>query len=230
MFIFSFNLVMAKKIILIALIVALVLVGIFIPKKLVSPTGSNQPGTTQEHEKEPKSESKYFYPISDYNNRIKYRWYSKQVNANDAVPYCGAQFAGLHNADDLEATEAEQNPEVPVYSISDATVNSISTVSGYGGLIVLSANIENQLYMVYYGHVNLSSSPLAVGQSVKAGDFIANLGKGCTQEAGGERKHLHFSIRKGTAVDVRGYVGSVQEVQNWVNPKEFLEQIKASTK
>jgi murein DD-endopeptidase MepM/ murein hydrolase activator NlpD len=222
---------MARKIIIIIVVGALILLGIFIPKRLVSPTNPAPPNPAPQTSPAPTPEAKkYFYPISNYADRIKYRWFGKQVTTNDQVPYCGAPFSGLHTGDDLEATAAEQNTPVPVYAISDATITSVSNISGYGGLIVLTVNIQGQNYTIYYGHISLASSAVKAGQTVKAGDFLANLGKGCSAETSGERKHLHFAIRKGARVDVRGYVQSQLELENWINPRDFLGQLKAVSK
>jgi len=52
------------------------------------------------------------------------------------------------------------------------------------------------------------------------------LGKGYSDETDGERKHLHFAIHKGTKIDVRGYVQTKGELQDWLNPLPLLDNLQ----
>jgi murein DD-endopeptidase MepM/ murein hydrolase activator NlpD len=170
---------------------------------------------------------RYHYPISDYNNRIKYKAFGQYFIGTEPIPACGRQFTGYHDADDLEISEAEASTDVPVYAIADGTIRQISTVSGYGGLLILQVNLEGQEVTVNYGHVSISSVKVRVGDVVKTGQFLANLGKGCSMETDGERKHLHFAIHKGSQIDLAGYVPTQAELADWLNPKEELAKIGA---
>jgi murein DD-endopeptidase MepM/ murein hydrolase activator NlpD len=186
-------------------------------------TAPSQPTPTT-----PAPQVSLFYPMSNYPGRITFRWYGKLVTTTEQAEPCGAKFSGYHTADDLETTSAEKNTNVPVFAISDGTIAQIGRVSGYGGLIVLRTTINNQNYTLYYGHIDLSSTNLSSGDTVKAGQKLSNLGAECSLQTDGERKHLHFAIHKGTGIDVRGYVQNLTELANWINPKNFLIQNNAT--
>lgn len=172
--------------------------------------------------------SSYYHPMTNFNGRIKYRWFGKYVNANDVVPDCGAKFIGFHDAVDLEVTPEEKSQDVPVFAVSDGTVKLVSNISGYGGLLVLGANIKGEDVTLNYGHVRLSSVSLKVGDKVTAGQKLGVLGTGCSTETDGERKHLHFAIHKGTRIDVRGYVPNQGVLNEWIDPRSFLLGISAN--
>jgi murein DD-endopeptidase MepM/ murein hydrolase activator NlpD len=170
-----------------------------------------------------------YYPMTNFNNRITFRSFGQLVKPTDTVSPCGAPFSGYHDADDLEVTAAEVNTDVPVYAITDGMVLEVGPVSGYGGLLVLGVTIKRQSYTVYYGHINLGSTTLVAGNSVVAGQRLASLGAQCSAQTDGERKHLHFAIHIGTAIDVRGYVPTLSVLADWVNPKVFLAEDSASS-
>jgi murein DD-endopeptidase MepM/ murein hydrolase activator NlpD len=187
------------------------------PSPSVSPTPSPSP-----------SQAAYYYPISNYINRITNRHYGQSITATnrEGLP-CGAAFSGLHTGDDLEVTSDELNKEVPVYAITDGTVRQASQVSGYGGLIVIQHQLNDQTVTAYYGHINLSKTTVKTNDKVKAGQPITVLGDACSSQTDNERKHLHFAIHQGDALNVKGYVTSQADLAAWLNPKETLEGLKA---
>jgi len=95
-------------------------------------------------------------------------------------------------------------------------------VSGYGGVIVLEHKIGGQTTQSLYGHLRLVSTKLKVGDRVSAGQFLANLGADKSKETDGERKHLHFSLRAGRTLSLRGYVSNMKDVSGWLNPQDFF--------
>lgn len=229
-----FNQCMDKKypLILIAILVILILgLAIMSQKKSSNPPAKN-PTTSTTAEKNPieNANYKYFYPINNYEGRLTVRWFGKYVSASEKPPTCGRTFVGFHDADDLEIFKGEVNETVPVYAIADSKLIEFSEVAGYGGLLVLEANINGQKYTLNYGHIKLSSVRFQKGDDVPAGAQVAELGQGCSAETDGERKHLHFAIHKGDGVDVRGYLNSEQELASWENPKEFLQNLQAVNK
>lgn len=171
---------------------------------------------------------RYFYPISNYNNRINLRGYGKLVKLNDREPLaCGVAFSGYHTGDDLEAAENEINQEMPVFAIARGKIVKAEFVKGYGGLIVIESMINDETITVYYGHIKLSSTDFKAGGQVKAGQRIAVLGDACSSETDGERKHLHFAIHQGREIDLYGYVNREADLKNWLNPSLYLAQLKA---
>lgn len=179
-------------------------------------------------EVEAKVSGEYFYPINNYNQRVSIRSFSKSVKAGDEKSLdCGAVFSGFHTADDLEVIPSELNREVKVYAITDGLVKKVETVTGYGGLIVITHELEDQKVTAYYGHLDLKGASVQVEQKVEAGQPLANLGDHCSSETANERKHLHFGIHKGNQIDIRGYVDSESELNQWLNPKITFEELQA---
>lgn len=168
-----------------------------------------------------------YYPMTNFDGRITFRTFGQFVKPTDVVTPCGAAFSGYHDADDLEITAAEIGADVPVYAISNGVVREVGPVSGYGGLLVLGVTVNGQDYTVYYGHINLGSTTLVAGSSVKAGQKLAIMGTQCSAQTSGERKHLHFAMHKGASVDIRGYVPTLSELAAWVDPRAFLPQNSA---
>lgn len=169
-----------------------------------------------------------YFPMTNYESRITNRGHGKSITAADSEPLrCGDPFAGLHVGDDVEATEAELAQDVPVFSIADGMIKQVEVVDGYGGLIVIEHQIGGQIITAYYGHVDLTDEKLSIGGKVTAGQKLTLLGEDCSAETSNERMHLHFSIRPGTSLDVRGYVDTKAELDRWLNPLQYLIENKA---
>lgn len=135
------------------------------------------------------------------------------------------KFTGHHAAVDVEyAALSEQGSVTPVRAMAAGTVIYKGTVTGYGGVIVIRHERPEAVTSLY-GHVRVSDAPVAVGQGVTAGQVIANLGTPYGPETGGERKHLHFGIHKGTALDLNGHepTRAVLDAE-WDNPNDWLRQ------
>lgn len=168
-----------------------------------------------------------YYPMTNFDGRITFRTFGQLVKPTDAATPCGVAFSGYHNADDLEITATEVGADVPVYAISSGVIREVGLVSGYGGLLVLGVTVNGQDYTVYYGHINLGSTNLVVGEAVHAGQRLASLGSQCSAQTSGERKHLHLAIHKGTSIDVRGYVPNLSELSAWIDPRAFFTKHSA---
>lgn len=171
-------------------------------------------------------EQNWYYPIQGYEGREKYKtfnqyWSKESYKGKEAL--FPNQFTGYHVADDLEIRQGEENQKVPVYAVADGKISFVGQVTGYGGLILL--DIKDDSHIALYGHVKLNSLKAKAGDSVKAGQEIAVLGDGFSNETGGERKHLHFGMYNGKGIYYRGYETSESTVRSkWVNPAVYLEQ------
>ncbi len=172
----------------------------------------------------------YYFPISFYTSRRLLRTFGTYVTSQDVqtVP-CGAPFTGYHTGDDLEVTSDEISRPVSVYSIAAGRVLKVGSVSGYGGLLIIAYNLNNQPVTAYFGHINLATVAVTVGETVKPGEKLAELGAACSAQTGGERKHLHFALHKGPKIDERGYVSNRMELSNWLNPLEALKNLGAKS-
>jgi murein DD-endopeptidase MepM/ murein hydrolase activator NlpD len=142
-------------------------------------------------------------------------------------PIPNERFVGWHSGTDFEIFEGkEEEVDVRVMAICSGTLLSKRTAGGYGGVAVQECKIENQRVTVVYGHVKLDSITTQVGKMWTTGQVIGILGKGNSQETDGERKHLHLGIHKGEGIDIKGYVPSQKDLQNWFSPEELLKQGK----
>jgi len=136
----------------------------------------------------------------------------------ETSPVQPERFRGYHTGADVEYEDIEA--EVPVFALSDGEVVFARTVSGYGGVAVMSFRWQDLNYLALYGHLRPSSLP-EVGREVTRGEQIGVLGRGGTAETDGERKHLHFAILKDAEVDLRGYVSSQAALGSWLDPLTF---------
>ncbi|PJA64667.1 MAG: hypothetical protein CO159_01905, partial [Candidatus Portnoybacteria bacterium CG_4_9_14_3_um_filter_40_10] len=117
----------------------------------------------------------------------------------------------------------EQNIDVPIYAICSGPLLTKRTATGYGGIAVQACKLNDEDITVIYGHLRLASISSGIGQELKAGDKLAVLGAGFSQETDGERKHLHLGIHKGTAINILGYVQNPAELQNWIDIIKYLK-------
>lgn len=90
-------------------------------------------------------------------------------------------------------------------------------VKGYGGVLIQDCTVQQQEVTVLYGHLKIASITKSTGGTLSTGATIGLLGKGYSTETDGERKHLHLSVHRGTALEYRGYVSSATELDQWIN-------------
>lgn len=129
---------------------------------------------------------------------LKYAGVSYEYNATTGAvrwpfPYSvpitdgyGDRVGGFHKGTDFAAPAG-----TPIYAIADGTVELIqSDYSGYGYHAIITHTINGQQVKSLSAHMITDSSPIVVGQEIKAGDFIGLVGE--TGIAYGA--HLHFEI------------------------------------
>lgn len=134
--------------------------------------------------------------------------------------YVDDRFAGYHVGEDIEVDSTMQ--QVPIQSIANGVVRFVDWVPGYGGLLIVRHMIEDESINALYGHIDLSSTTLEVNDAVERGQFLANLGKGETQQTDQEREHLHFALYKGEELMTNGYVQKASDIAKWINPADFF--------
>lgn len=143
----------------------------------------------------------------------------------DLFPHNGLrnQFTGFHAGADVEFYSGQDaRSEIPVRAIANGEVIYVGTVPGYGGLVVVRHH-EPEVVTSLYGHVRLSDVRVRTGQRVTAGQTVAFLGKNFSAETSGARKHLHFGIHKGPALDFDGYEQTREHLRaEWYNPDDWL--------
>jgi hypothetical protein len=126
-------------------------------------------------------------------------------------------FTGYHTGVDYEIFPKEETASVPVFAMCGGELKVARRASGYGGVAVQECLFEDMPVMIVYGHL-LESSLVQPGSYLSPGDVMGNLAP-AGPEAGGGRKHLHIGIQKGSEADIRGYVGSKEELADWLDPR-----------
>jgi hypothetical protein len=127
------------------------------------------------------------------------------------------RFSGYHTGTDFEIFPEELEAKVYVRAICGGKLILKKTATGYGGVVVQSCNLDNQPITIVYGHLKLSSVAKNIGDDLKIGETIGQLGAAYSPETDGERKHLHLSLHKGSAVNIRGYVQTENELNAWID-------------
>lgn len=157
------------------------------------------------------------YPLSRGADRITKKPFGILINKATS-PVQPERFSGYHTGIDFETFAEEQGIDIPVKAVCAGSVRERKWVSGYGGVVITDCTLNDQTATVLYGHLNIDSVNLTIGNDVKPGDTIGNLGKGFSKETDGERKHLHLSVHKGTVINLRGYVQTEKELSGWFDP------------
>lgn len=134
------------------------------------------------------------------------------------------RFSGFHTGVDFETFSDEQNKDVPIVAVCNGSLLLKKYISGYGGVAVEQCMLEDKDITVVYGHLKLSSMSAKQNDHISAGEMIGILGKGFSSETNGERKHLHLGIHNGTAIDIRGYVQSQDELVQWIDIINYLKK------
>ncbi len=107
----------------------------------------------------------------------------------------------MHEGLDIRCQQRDKRgePTDPVMATADGTVAYINTkpsLSNYGNYIVLRHVIEGVDIYSLYGHLSEVRSGLKIGQSVKAGETIATMGRTANTREGisKDRAHVHFEL------------------------------------
>ncbi|MBI3335204.1 MAG: M23 family metallopeptidase [Candidatus Portnoybacteria bacterium] len=137
-------------------------------------------------------------------------------------PIENERFSGYHTGIDVEVFDDELEKDVLVKALCGGVLRQKQYAKGYGGVATEECLFNDQVATVVYGHLNLQSISASEGDYINPGDTIGFLGAHLSQETDGERKHLHFGIRKGKGIDIRGYVPSPSQLSPWIDPQEYL--------
>lgn len=175
------------------------------------------PAPVYEQEKET-----FTAPLDNIDKRVTKKKFSTYVTPQDS-PVSPEKFTGYHTGWDFEILAGEGSKDVSVVAFCDGKIVYKNNVSGYGGVIIQDCTIEKQVMTVLYGHLRLSSVSKSVGDQFEHGDKIGLLGSGNSSETDGERKHLHFSLHRGTSINLRGYVANKLQLINWIDPAKYLD-------
>lgn len=165
--------------------------------------------------------SEFLSPIERAGERVTKKPFGIFIDPATS-PVQPERFRGYHTGTDFETFPEEAMSDVPVRAICSGSLLVKRFATGYGGVVVESCTNKDEPITVVYGHMRLTSIKAAVGEKIAVGDVIGVLGTGRSQETDGERKHLHLGIHRGSAIDIRGYVASKQELGAWIDPCQLL--------
>lgn len=168
--------------------------------------------------------SAFVAPMDMFKQRIMVKPFGLYVEPGNS-PVSPERFQGYHNASDLEVFEDELEQDVRVVASCGGMIQRAGSVGGYGGLVVQECLLEDNPLAVMYGHVNVNSLRVKVGQYVRPGQQIGVLGDHESDQTDGERKHLHFAFYKknGRDVDIRGYVPRESQLSGWIDPQDIIQ-------
>lgn len=91
-----------------------------------------------------------------------------------------------------------QGAGTAIYAYADGVVSKAGSATGFGQWVVIDHQIDGQLYSTVYGHVFPEGIHVKVGDTVKAGQHIADEGyNGEVYPPGPSGSHLHFEVWEG---------------------------------
>ncbi len=100
----------------------------------------------------------------------------------------GPRWGTVHQGIDLAGPEG-----TPIYAAADGVVVAAGEASGFGHWIVLDHQTSSGLESTVYGHMYADGLLVAQGDTVRAGQHIANIGS----DGESTGAHLHFEIWPG---------------------------------
>ena len=155
-------------------------------------------------------------PLPNQSERITKKPFGIYITPSNS-PVQPEIFQGYHTGTDFEIFSSEENEEVIIKSICGGETIYKDFVGGYGGVIIQSCQINNQLVTVLYGHINIKASSFNVGDIISEGAVIAPLADNNSYYSGNERKHLHLGIHIVKDIELKGYISNESELSNWID-------------
>jgi murein DD-endopeptidase MepM/ murein hydrolase activator NlpD len=159
----------------------------------------------------------YVAPMDKTGQRVTKKPFGKYITPANS-PVQPEKFSGYHTGTDFEILTDELDKTIQVKTICGGVLNFKRTASGYGGVVGQDCMLDGQSVIVIYGHLNINSISAEVGKYIRPGAVLGELGANKSSQTDGERKHLHLGIKKGTTVDIRGYVSVESELATWFDP------------
>lgn len=160
-------------------------------------------------------------PLNKAEERVNKKKFGAYITPQNS-PIQSERFKGFHTGVDFEIFSEELNTEVLVHAICSGKIRLKQYVSGYGGVIVQSCELNKEPITIIYGHLKLSSITVNINENIETGESIGILGDDKSQETDYERKHLHLGIHKGIELNIKGYVGSQSDLLNWIDPCLYI--------
>ncbi len=157
-------------------------------------------------------------------------------NCNDFGGTCNLSDR-WHTGEDVIASAG-----TPVLAPADGIVKHTINRAGYGNIVIIEHNINNQEYICSVnGHMRGYDLQVSVGQFVRRGDVLGFLGT--ESENGGWPPHFHLGINKGEYRGdfepgcpnnpgewwYSGYTRCQNYLNNWYVPTDFINSNQSSS-
>jgi hypothetical protein len=170
----------------------------------------------------PPAEAVFGVPINNSLTRITKKPFGLFVTPENS-PMTPEKFTGYHTGVDFETFSTEQNEDIFITTICEGGLLEKRWASGYGGVVAQECQFFGNPIIVVYGHLKLSSVTKNAGEILTTGEILGVLGQGFSVDTDGERKHLHLGIHKGDQINLRGYVQTEGELDEWINLEQYLK-------
>lgn len=105
----------------------------------------------------------------------------------------------------------------PVWAVADGRVAAKGSSSGWLGVVVIEVQHHGLPLQVRYAHLDPDSIPVVMGQAVKAGDHLGNLGN---WQGGDGGDHLHLDM----GWNYFGWDWWLTAKVEWVDPVPVLRE------
>lgn len=168
-----------------------------------------------------KSDVIFRAPLNKALERVTKKPFGIKISPQNS-PVQPEHFSGYHTGTDFEILSGEENKDVTIKALCDGSILLKKWATGYGGVLVQNCVLDNKAVTIIYGHLKLLSITVKVGDNLSIGEVIGVLGKGYSTETDFERKHLHLGIHLGSAINIRGYVTNLKDLQNWIDVFKYL--------
>lgn len=132
-------------------------------------------------------------------------------------PVSPERFSGYHTGTDFEIASEDLEKDMAVFAVCSGEVESVERISGYGGVMVQKCTLEEEEIRALYGHINIDKISVKKGDYLPSGEEFAILADNVSELSGGERKHLHLGLWRGSKIDTRGYVQNESELSKWID-------------
>lgn len=164
------------------------------------------------------TESSWTAPIDEFTTRNTKKNFGLYVTPANS-PVSPEKFTGYHTGVDIEYSDV--SGEVKVKAVATGIVKVARFIDGYGGLVAIEHDWQDQKLFVVYGHLD-PKSLVKENATVAQGDTIGILGDKSADETDNERKHLHFAVRRTQESNLRGYVTAAEALRDWYNPYDLF--------
>ena len=91
----------------------------------------------------------------------------------------------------------------PIYAVRDGVVTQAGPASGYGNWVMIEHDENGKKISSYYGHIANGGYFVKVGQQVKKGDHIADIGAGIVGSSTGA--HVHAGLKMDPQATAQDY-------------------------